>query len=104
MIVKMKYMIGNNLQIERTDIDKICSFNGCKKNELYYLEGINDNFLFKANKVNILEESLSYCTNKLNYPFVIFNNKGIKSILVSKKFLNDLKVINKLANRNKFFD
>jgi len=102
MIVKLNMLINNNAvdNIDRS-INKICSYIGCNKNDLYYIEGITDS-LFTPSKVFLEEDSISYCNNREGYAFVIFKSKeNGNCFIINEKFVKDLKVIEKISNRLK---
>jgi len=80
------------------NIEKVCNYLDCTLDDLYYIEGIKDN-LFKAENIFLKENKLSYCKNKSGYPFVKYSIKN--AIIVNKKFIDDLKVIDRILNRNK---
>jgi hypothetical protein len=82
-------------------IDKICSYLNCKKDELYYIERIND-ITFNPVKIFLEENNISYCRNHDGYAYIIIKNKQNETCFITnEKFMKDLKVIERIINRNK---
>lgn len=102
MIVKLNMLMKENAVsgIDKV-IDKICSYINCKKDELYYIEGITD-VTFNPAKIFLEEDDISYCSNRDGYAYIIFKNKKNGTCFIaSEKFMKDLKVIERVSNRSK---
>lgn len=91
MIIKYK-MIDTDIK----DIEKVMSYINTDIDNLYLVQGVKDKSL-ETYKVFLKENDLEYCRNFSGYSFVKY--KG-DSYLVSKDFLNDFQIIDRLLKRN----